>query len=121
MPGFLIDEDLPRSLASVLRGAGYETTDVRDAGLRGRPDSEVLSYAISRGLALLSADLGFSNLLRFPPGSHAGVIVARFPNEMPVAPLNQAILTSLLSLKEEDIRGNLVIIEPGRVRLRGKA
>jgi len=33
---FLIDEDLPRSTAKLLREAGFESFDVRDVGLKGR-------------------------------------------------------------------------------------
>lgn len=32
---FLIDEDMPRSTAGVLKNAGFECIDVRDIGLRG--------------------------------------------------------------------------------------
>lgn len=120
MPRFLVDEDLPRSLVRLLREAGIQAEDARDAGLRGRPDDEVLEYAASQGLVLLTADLGFGNILRFPLGSHAGVLVARFPNEMPTTALNETILSSIRSLSDEEISGNLVVLEPGRIRLRRK-
>jgi predicted nuclease of predicted toxin-antitoxin system len=45
MAKFLVDEDLPRSLARELRQAGIDAVDVRDAGLRGRPDPDVLDFA----------------------------------------------------------------------------
>jgi hypothetical protein len=35
MPKFVIDEDMPRSTAKVLKSRGYEVLDVRDYGLRG--------------------------------------------------------------------------------------
>jgi hypothetical protein len=38
---FLIDEDLPRSTAKVLREAGFESIDVRDIGLRGAKDDVI--------------------------------------------------------------------------------
>jgi predicted nuclease of predicted toxin-antitoxin system len=121
MPGFLIDEDLPRSLAPLLKQAGHVVEDVRDVGLRGRPDAEVFEAARARGMALLTGDVGFSNLLHFPLGTHSGIIVARLPNELPARRVNQGILEALGALGEEEIRGNLVIIEPGRIRLRRKA
>lgn len=120
MPQFLVDEDLPRSLARALRDAGIEAVDVRDVGLRGRPDDEVFQYAVSSGFALLSGDLGFGNTLRFVPGQHSGIVIARFPNEIPSAILNNSILHALQGLSDGEIRGNLIIIEPGRVRLRQK-
>lgn len=120
MPRFLIDEDLPRSLAGALRAAGIEAEDVRDVGLRTRPDNEIFTYAVAHGLVVLSADLGFANILRFPFGSHQGIVVARFPNEIPTSRLNEAILRALQSLAAEEVEGNLIIIEPGRIRLRRK-
>ena len=38
---FLIDEDLPRSLAAALRKDGLAADDVRDLGLRGQDDANV--------------------------------------------------------------------------------
>lgn len=66
MPEFLIDEDLPRSLAPELRAAGFDTQDVRDIGLRGMPDDVVLASARSANRILVTGDLGFANLLRYP-------------------------------------------------------
>ena len=39
---FLVDEDLPRSTAPKPREIGFEAFDVRDCGLRGKSDEEVL-------------------------------------------------------------------------------
>ncbi len=118
MARFLVDEDLPRSLAPRLRAAGQEAQDVRDVGLRGRPDTDVFDYAVTRGLALISGDLGFGNLLDFPLGTHPGIIVVRVPNEVPTATLNELIVWTAQNLSVDDLDGNLVIVEPHRIRLR---
>jgi len=115
---FLVDEDLPRSLAGVFRSAGHEAFDVRDIGLRGHPDLEVFREAQQRGAVLVSGDRGFANILSHPPGSHAGILIAHFPNEIPTGTLNEQILGAIESLGEGEIRGNLVMIEPGRIRIR---
>lgn len=41
MPKILVDEDLPRSTAQLLRSLGVDACDVRDVGLKGTPDAEV--------------------------------------------------------------------------------
>jgi len=115
---FLVDEDLPRSLARVLRSAGHDALDVRDIGLRGCPDQEVFRAAQDRDAVLVSGDRGFANIITHPPGSHAGVVVAHFPNEIPTNTLNTQILSAVQSLEEMEISGNLVMIEPGRIRIR---
>jgi len=91
---------------------------VRDVGLRGEPDDAVFAHAVSRGFALVSADLGFGNVLRFEPGSHAGIIIVRLPDAMSVSAIGEAVTEALLSLRDEEIDGCLVVIEPGRIRLR---
>ena len=120
MPRFLVDEDMPRSLAPALRSAAEQAVDVRDFGLRGQPDGEVIAYARAHDQVLVTADLGFSNLLRFPPGSHPGIDVARLPNEMPTDDLVRIITSALSALASEDLEGNLVVVEEHRVRLRRK-
>ena len=120
MLGFLVDEDLPRSLVSVLVEAGFQAHDVRDVGLRGKSDAEVFAYAVANGLALISGDLGFASLLEFPLGSHSGIIIARLPNQTPITELNRAVADAIDAVGAADIFGNLVIIEPGRIRLRRK-
>lgn len=118
MTRFLVDADLPRSLARYLRTTNLQAEDVRDLGFRTSPDEEIFAYAVSHHLVLLSGDLGFGNILRFPLGSHPGIVVARFPNEVSTDKLNNEILGALQTLTDEDLAGNLIIIEPGRIRLR---
>jgi len=75
-----VDEDMHRSVAEPLKQLGHQVLDVRDHGLRGAADREIFAFAQQRKAVLLTADLGFANLLAFPMGSHHGIIVARFPN-----------------------------------------
>lgn len=117
MSGFLVDENLPRSLARQLRESGVEAQDVRDLGLRGRPDTEVLEIAVARGLVLLTGDLGFGSLLRTVP-EFPGLVLIRLPDEWPTSRVNETIGKALAPLLQKDLSGTLVVIEPDRVRLR---
>ena len=114
----LVDEDLPRSLVRQLRQAGIVAEQVLDLGRRGRSDDEILALARSKDLTLVTGDVGFGNLLRYPLNSHSGIVIARFPNELPTENTNAAIVRVLLELTSEEVHGGLVIIEPGRVRIR---
>jgi predicted nuclease of predicted toxin-antitoxin system len=114
----LIDEDMPRSTAVALREGDHTALDVRDVGLRGHSDADVFAYAQAQDAILVTADKGFANVLSFPPGSHAGLIVLRVPNELPTRKVNELLLKALAQLEDEVLKGVLVIIEPGRVRIR---
>ena len=120
MPTFLIDEDIPRSTAKVLRDRGYKVLDTRDCGLRGAVDKEVFKFAQKENAVLLTGDLGFGNLLRFLVGKHSGVVITHFPNEISTSELNNQIIKSFDTLAEEDFTRNLIILEPGKIRIRRK-
>lgn len=62
--------------------------------------------------------MGFANLLDFPLGTHAGIIVVRLRNELPSPLANVEVVRGLTKLTDEDLRGTLVILEAGRIRLR---
>jgi predicted nuclease of predicted toxin-antitoxin system len=121
MPRFLIDEDLPHLLASLLLKKGHESGHVRDLNLRGSPDSRIYEVAQQRQAVLVTGDADFGNLLRFPLGAHFGIVVIQFPTVMRTRELAEQIATALSALDDVAFKGNLIILEPGRVRIRRPA
>jgi predicted nuclease of predicted toxin-antitoxin system len=117
---FVIDEDMPRSTGRILKQQGYEVKDIRDYGLRGAEDEEIYEFAQREQALILTGDRGFGNILRFPVGKHFGIVVAHFPNEMPTTEINRDLIERFEYLSEDDFRGNLIIIEPGKIRIRRK-
>ncbi|HHY38865.1 MAG TPA: DUF5615 family PIN-like protein [Clostridia bacterium] len=109
---------MPRSTARCLHLAGHEARDVREIGLRGKTDAEVFKAAQDLRAILVTADLGFANTLTFPLGSHYGIVVVRFPNDASVEKLNRGVVSALSGLTDEEVHGCLIILEPGRMRLR---
>ncbi len=118
MTRYLVDEDLPRSLARRLRDAGFDAVDVRDVGLRGASDESVLMRAVQETRAVLTADVGFGNILRFPLGEHAGIILIRLPDELSASDLVSSVLAALSLLNEESVAGSVVTINASRIRIR---
>jgi predicted nuclease of predicted toxin-antitoxin system len=118
MHRFLLDEDMPRSTATALRGAGHAAEDVRDVGLRGHSDADVYAYAQATAATLISCDKGFANVTAFPIGSHAGIVVVRIPDEVSPAELNRELLHAISQFGNDPFIGCLVIVEVGRIRIR---
>lgn len=114
----VIDEDLPRSFAHVLSNLGFTAFDIRDYGLRGKPDISIFQFAQQKKAILFSADLGFANILHFKPGTHSGICILRFPNTMPMATTHVLITALLKKLIPEDYKGNLIIVSPKKIRIR---
>ena len=66
----------------------------------------------------MTADKGFANVVNFPPGTHAGIVVIRVPNELPTREVNAQLLRALTDLEGQELAGLLVIVEVGRTRIR---
>jgi predicted nuclease of predicted toxin-antitoxin system len=115
---FLVDEDLPRSTTHLLKEMGFVALDMRDCGLRGKSDEEIFEYAQKENAIILTGDRGIGSIVRFTPGTYYGIVVAHFPNELPVSELNTQIKKALNQLTEDDLKGNLLIIEPAKIRIR---
>lgn len=81
-PIAVVDEDLPRIIDKVLKNLGWEVKDIRDIGLRGKNDEEIISFAKESKAVLFSADWGFANILKFPPKEYYGIVILNFPNEV---------------------------------------
>jgi len=114
----VLDENLHRSLLDVLEKLGFRVFDVRDCGLRGEPDEVVFEFAQRKKAVLFSSDMGFSNILRFPLGEHYGICILRFPNEMRTEDVNRELSRLLSRINIEDFEGSLVVVSPGKIRLR---
>ena len=57
---FLIDAQLPPTLALWLREAGHEAEHVEDLGLRNGSDSAIWEHALKGGYAILTKDEDFA-------------------------------------------------------------
>jgi predicted nuclease of predicted toxin-antitoxin system len=117
---FIIDEDLPRSLAKVLLEKGYQVLDVRDIGLKGSSDRSILDYAINRCAAVITADIGFAGIAYLQTQTHFGLILLRIPNAIKVNQMNDILVNALEVLHEEDLTNNIVVVELNKIRIRKK-
>jgi predicted nuclease of predicted toxin-antitoxin system len=114
---FKIDENLPPDVAELLRQEGHEVLTVFDQGLRSHTDPEVIAVCQREGLALLSLDLDFSNILLFPPEQFSGLNVLRLhrPGRTAVSGLVRRLLPHLAS---RPVAGKLWIVDEVRIRVR---
>jgi len=116
---FLVDGDLPRSTKILLQQYKHEVVDVRDVNLRGAKDYQIAGFARANSLCLLTGDFDFSDVRNYPPSEYAGLVVLKLPKNA-TASLTIKIVESFLQREEitAKITGKLVIVEPGRVRIR---
>jgi len=72
-----LDENLPESLVLTLGALGHDVDNVRIEGLSGQPDADIWQAAQTAERFLITQDLDFSDIRKFSPGSHHGLMLVR--------------------------------------------
>ncbi len=72
-----LDENLPVRLAHELTALGNDVDTVPNEGLRGEADPEIWDATQRAQRFLITQDLDFSDLRKFAPGSHCGILLIR--------------------------------------------
>lgn len=112
-----LDENLPVSLKAVLIRLGHDTDTVEEEAMKGRPDADVWTATQNEGRFLVTQDLDFADVRRFPPGSHLGLLVVRLRNPSRRA-LAGYIERLFMSAAVESWTGCIVVATDAKVRIR---
>jgi predicted nuclease of predicted toxin-antitoxin system len=88
---FKLDENLGSRTAGLIAESGHNVETVAREKLSGASDARLLATCIAEHRCLISLDLDFADVLRFPPHQTPGIAVLRLPR---VA--SPGLLTSLV-------------------------
>jgi len=72
-----LDENLPETLLGSLAALRHEVDNARLEGLAGHNDAEVWEGAQKSGRFFITQDLDFSDVRKFKPGTHRGLLLVR--------------------------------------------
>src|SRR6476646_5812502 len=72
-----LDENLPVGLRTILADLLHDVHTVADENLSGSSDHQVWEAAQRDARFLITQDLDFSDLRRFAPGTHQGILLVR--------------------------------------------
>ena len=111
---FLVDENMPRSLAPQIAVLGFTVQDVRDIGLRGHPDTEVMEAAIAADAIIITRDRGLANPRTWPEAFTAGAIFINLPDHTPATSINTKIIELLTNRLPVSLLGAYTTLEPRR-------
>lgn len=116
---FLIDANLPRSLAEFVSKLGHDVQFARDVGLGTAPDREIAAHAQQTGAAIVTRDLDFADVRQYPPERYSGIVTLRLPDDA-TAPDIVGVVERFLREQRflSQLPGRLAIVEKDRVRFR---
>lgn len=72
-----LDENMPAQLVGILGSLGHDVETVIQEGLAGHPDPDIWEQTQQEGRFLITQDLDFSDIKRFSPGNHHGLLLVR--------------------------------------------
>lgn len=116
---FFLDANMPRSAVSALAALGHEVEFSRDIGMANDRDEAIAAHAREAQAALVTRDLDFADVRRYPPEQYAGIVVLRLPDD--------AIASDIVSVLERfvsdsrftaHLAGRLAVVDDSRIRFR---
>ena len=117
MGRFFLDENVQGFIARPLRDFGHEVITAQEAGLIASSDDAIMLRARASHAVLITADLDFANVLRFPVGTHSGIVVLRLKRLLPPE-IAQRTLDAVSNELVPDMAGCLAIVDETKTRIR---
>ena len=115
---FLVDNPLSPGVAVGLCAAGHNAVHVLDYRMQAASDEAIFERAALESRVVVSADTDFGTLLSLRESTTPSVILFRGESPKRAADQVSLILASLPAVEAALRRGAIVVIEPGRLRLR---
>lgn len=111
---------MPAALAAGLGRMGHDVETAPGEGLAGRPDGDIWTAAQDEQRFLITQDLDFSDLRKFTPGAHAGILVVRYRNPGRLA-LARAVIDLFTHEDVDAWAGCFVVATERKLRIRRPA
>lgn len=113
---FLLDANMPRSSAELMRSLGFDVEDVRDIGMMAASDRAIIQHALKTKRIVVTRDTDFGEMLRYP--LHPGAIILRLPFKFKSHEINTILKDFLISITSNELTNAIIIVELGRYRKR---
>jgi predicted nuclease of predicted toxin-antitoxin system len=114
---FKLDENLGPRTAALIGESGHDVATVPQEKLSGSSDARLFESCITERRCLISLDLDFADVTRFPPCKTAGIAVLRLPPSASLRLLTTLVRGLLAALETASIAGRLWVVEVGRIRV----
>jgi predicted nuclease of predicted toxin-antitoxin system len=111
-----LDENMPEALVPILSDMGHDTDTAPQEGLAGQDDDAVWNAAQQAARLLITQDLDFSDINKFVPGTHHGILLLRLRDPGRLA-LLQIVKTLFETEPVETWSGCLIVATERKVRV----
>lgn len=113
---FKLDENLDPRWGEPLVDAGHDVSTVAEQLMGGASDRALAGRCREEQRCLVTLDVGFAQIVDYPPSEHAGLVVLRHPAPT-LTGMRDLVRLLVRALERESPVGRLWILEPGRLRV----
>ena len=114
---FKLDENFGTRTQELFRSLGHDVETVRSQKLQGCSDQNLYEVCCTENRCLVTLDLDFADVVRFPPSQSSGIVVIRVPHNPSLALLEQMARQFLRTAAQFKLESRLLIVEVGRIRI----
>jgi predicted nuclease of predicted toxin-antitoxin system len=114
---FLLDENIPPSLAVLLKKVGHEARHVVEIGYTSTPDFKISAFAAQSGEIILTHDTDFGTILALSGDNKPSVILFRLQATNNLTYIN-LLEKHLTAFEDNLLEGALVVIDEEKIRVR---
>jgi len=114
---FKLDENFGTRTQHAFRESGHSVETVRDQSLQGASDRHLYQVCCEEKRCLVTLDLDFADVTRFPPEKAGGIVVIRVPRNPSLELLERLVQQLLQVVKRESVEKRLWIVEVDRIRV----
>ena len=114
---FKLDENFGARTQQVFTEFGHDVHTVREEDLQGAADQKIYGVCQTEQRCLVTLDLDFTDVVRFPPEQTGGIVVVRVPRNPSLTLLEQLVRQFLQTLTQMSVKEQLWIVEVGRIRI----
>jgi len=114
---FKLDENFGIRTQQIFESQGHDIKTVINQKLQGCPDQKLYEICCDEKRCLVTLDLDFADVTRFPPARTNGIVVIRVPSHPSLVLIEQLVRQFLQALNQMSVEKNLWIVESGRIRV----
>jgi predicted nuclease of predicted toxin-antitoxin system len=117
---FKFDENFGERCLGIVRASGHDVETVSSESLNGCSDQQLYEVCCTEKRCLITLDLDFTNVVRFPPDNAPGVVVLRSPRQLSLKLLEKMVGDLMAALQRLPVDGKLWVVEADRIRIHGE-
>ena len=113
-----LDENFPASFVKFFPSETIDASSVLHQKISGTDDDNLFEICKKENRTIVTFDLDFANILRYPADETQGIIVCRIRKQVSLADIEQITIRVVELVKSAELKGRLYVLDGNKIRMR---